>query len=250
MQDNYDVLIVGGGLVGLSMALALKPLRLKIGLINNFAFNNSETPIVPSNYDDRCIALSYGSRLIYQGMGIWSKLAKKVTAIKHIHISNQNYFAATRLHAEKEQIPALGYVIESRVLGQLLYQSVSESDIDIIAPAKVMHLHSDNNSNAVTIREKARQRVLHAALLIAADGTNSFIRQQLSIPCQNIDYQQTAIIANVSTAQPHQHWAYERFTQNGPLALLPLSEPSGGKTTVISLDASQYTGRYHHDLIR
>jgi 2-octaprenyl-6-methoxyphenol hydroxylase len=227
---RYDVVIVGGGLVGLSMALALKPLSLKVAVINNFAFDPvdpSDTQISQSNYDDRCIALSYGSRLIYQGMGIWSQLAEKAMAIKHIHVSNQHYFAATRLHAEKEHIPALGYVIESRILGQLLYQALSESDIDIIAPAKVTQLHSTKESSTLTINERGQQRELQARLLIAADGTESFIRQQLSIPCQNIDYQQTAIIANVSTSQPHHHWAYERFTPNGPLALLPLSPQQG-----------------------
>jgi len=229
MHDNYDVLIIGGGLVGLSMALALKPLSLKIALINRFAFNSVETLIAPSNYDDRCIALSYGSRLIYQGLGIWSKLAKHVTAIEHIHVSNRNYFAATRLHAEKEHIPALGYVIESRVLGQCLHQALHHSDIDIIAPATVTQLDSTEEGNTVTINQQGKTHTLQTKLLIAADGTESFIRRQLAISCQNIDYQQTAIIANVSSSQPHRAWAYERFTKNGPLALLPLAEQQGEK---------------------
>jgi len=222
-ESHYDVVIVGGGLVGLSMALALKPLALKVAVINNFSFDAIDIPNRPSNYDDRCIALSYGSRLIYQGMGIWPLLAEKAIAIKHIHISNQHYFAATRLHAEKEQIPALGYVIESRVLGQLLYQALSESHIDIIAPAKVTQLESVKAGNTLTLNERGQQRELQAQVVIAADGTDSFVRQQLGIPCQKIDYQQNAIIANVSTSKSHQHWAYERFTPNGPLALLPLS---------------------------
>ncbi|MEZ5451622.1 MAG: hypothetical protein R3E93_02205 [Thiothrix sp.] len=111
----FDVLIVGGGMVGASLAVALKPLQLKVGLIEAFNFGVAEQP----SYDDRSIALSYGSSRIYQGMGLWGKLRSGVESIEHIHISDRGHFGVTRLEAREENVPALGYVVESRVLGKL-----------------------------------------------------------------------------------------------------------------------------------
>ena len=233
MVNNYDVLIVGGGMVGASMAVTLLPLKnIKVGLIDAFSFNSKET--APA-YDDRSIALSYGSSLIFQGMGIWQEIENLAARIDHIHISDRGHLGAARLHAKKENVTALGYVIESRILGKALYTKLKNSSIDLIAPATVVALTQNDNDNTVTIDKKGKQQQLHCKLLIASDGAQSAIRKLLNIPCKRSDYQQTAIIANVSTDQAHNHWAYERFTPNGPLALLPLPPLSKQEPQRLSL---------------
>lgn len=216
----FDVLIVGGGMVGASLAVALKPLNLKIGLIEAFNFGVAAQP----SYDDRSIALSYGSSRIYQGMGLWDKLKVGVESIQHIHVSDRGYFGATRLEASTEGVPALGYVVESRVLGKVLYDELVDSAIEQIVPAKVYEVSQDKDYVNVGIERKGIVDHLTTRLLIVCDGTESKVRELLGIDVTRRDYQQTALIANVTTSKPHCHTAYERFTAQGPLALLPLTQ--------------------------
>ncbi|MDD5392122.1 MAG: 2-octaprenyl-6-methoxyphenyl hydroxylase [Thiothrix sp.] len=216
----FDVLIVGGGMVGASLAVALKPLRLKIGLIEAYNFGVVEQP----SYDDRSIALSYGSSRIYQGMGIWSKLRSGVESIQHIHISDRGHFGAARLEAAEENVPALGYVVESRVLGKLLYEELDTGEIELIVPAKVFGVEQDADSVQVKIERNGVADTLQTRLLVVSDGRDSGVREMLGIGVTRSEYHQTAIIANVTTAEPHRNLAYERFTSSGPLALLPLTE--------------------------
>lgn len=217
----FDVLIVGGGMVGASLALALKPLKLKIGLIEAFNFGVAEQP----SYDDRSIALSYGSSRIYQGMGLWNKLRDGVENIQHIHVSDRGHFGATRLAATQENVPALGYVVESRVLGKLLYEALSaDGKIELIVPAKVFAVAQNTDCAEVSLERDGIVDTLQTRLLVVSDGTNSAVRDMLGMAVTRREYHQTALIANVTTAEPHRNTAYERFTPNGPLALLPLTE--------------------------
>lgn len=216
----WDVIIVGGGMVGASLALALQPLQLKVALIESVAFGSRSQPA----YDDRSVALSYGSSRIYQGMGIWKELQAKLAPIKQIHVSDRGYFGATRLSAEQEVVPALGYVVESRVLGQVLFNALTGSQLEIISPATVYELEQQADYVEVKLERQGVVESLQAKLLVIADGSKSPLREQLGIAVKQRDYQQTAIIANVSTDQPVQGIAYERFTSSGPLALLPMTE--------------------------
>lgn len=216
----WDVIIVGGGMVGASLALALQPLQLKVALIEAVAFGSRSQPA----YDDRSVALSYGSSRIYQGMGIWKELQAKLAPIKQIHVSDRGYFGATRLSAEQEAVPALGYVVESRVLGQVLFNALTGSQLEIISPATVYELEQQADYVEVKLERQGVVESLQAKLLVIADGAKSPLREQLGIAVKQRDYQQTAIIANVSTDQPVQGIAYERFTSSGPLALLPMTE--------------------------
>ena len=216
----FDVLIVGGGMVGASLALALQPLNLKLGLIEAVAFGSDSQPA----YDDRSVALSYGSSRIYQGMGIGSKLAALMAAIRQIHVSDRGYFGATRLTAEQEAVPALGYVIESRVLGRVLFEALAKGSLEIISPARVYALEQNSDSVRVHFERQTVTDTLQTRLLVIADGAQSPLREQLGIAVKTQDYQQTAIIANVSTDRPVAGVAYERFTRSGPLALLPMTQ--------------------------
>lgn len=220
LSNSYDVLIVGGGMVGASLAVALMPLKLKVGLVDAFEFGVAEQP----SYDDRSIALSYGSSRIFSGMGLWKNLEAKTTAINKIHVSDRGHFGATRLSAEKEKVPALGYLVESRVLGKQLYDVLEKSDVDIIAPAMVNDLQETDSGLQINIIKNKKEIQLSARLVIAADGTQSKIRELSGIGVSRSNYYQSAIIANISTEKPHENQAFERFTDTGPIALLPLSD--------------------------
>lgn len=225
MQTNdYDIVIVGGGLVGASLAVALKPLAIKVALIDSFHFGQPQQP----SYDDRSIALSYGSRLIYTGMKLWISLASDVSAIDKIYVSDRGFMGAVRLDAVEEKVAALGYLIESRVLGGHLYaelNNASASTVDRYMPADVVDIHSETEEVQIEIKSAQRKKtqVLRSQLLVVADGTNSTTRQQIGLASQQSDYGQIAIIANITPDKPHQQQAFERFTENGPIALLPLS---------------------------
>ncbi|MGB0847602.1 MAG: 2-octaprenyl-6-methoxyphenyl hydroxylase [Thiolinea sp.] len=217
----YDVIIAGGGMVGASLAVALSPLNLRIALVEAFAFNSGHSQ--PA-YDDRSVALSYGSGLIYQELGLWSTLQDHVEPIKTIHVSDKGFFGASRLHAKQEKVPALGYVIESRILGGSLYAALQASNVEVMAPAKVLQAEQATTGSVhIRLDNNGEKQSLDTRLLIIADGADSPLRRQLGIDTHEYHYQQSAIIANVTTAKLHNNVAYERFTRSGPLALLPLS---------------------------
>lgn len=205
-------------MVGASLAIALKNTQLKLGLIEAHALKTNSQP----SYDDRGIALSHGSQRIFQSMDLWTAIAPFATAIKHIHVSDRGRFGVTRLSAEKQNVPALGQVLTARELGQALNQQLQQIDsLSLFCPAQVVALrqHDDhievqfNNNETVTSK-----------LLVAADGRDSTIRQLLGLGAWQQEYEQTAVTANISTDKPHQSWAYERFTDTGPMALLPMSD--------------------------
>lgn len=221
VSPDYDLLIAGGGLVGSSLALALATRPLRIGIIEAVPPTIKEQP----NFDSRAIALAFGSRRIFEGMGCWSSIAPEATPIRHIHVSDRGHFGVTRMDATQAALPTLGYVIELRVLGQALYQRLTNFPrVEFISPAKVVNIATEAAKIQVQIALNNSIRTLSARLLVAADGSHSLVRQLLQVPTQQVDYGQTAIIANIATEYPHQYTAFERFTDTGPLALLPLGK--------------------------
>jgi 2-octaprenyl-6-methoxyphenol hydroxylase len=220
-STNYDLLIVGGGLVGSSLALALAPSSLRIGIIEAALPVTGEKP----SFDSRAIALAFGSRRIFEGMGCWAALAPEVTPIRRIHVSTRGHFGTTRMEAKQVSMSALGYVVEMRVLGQLLRQRLQNvPQVEMICPAKVINIATETTQVRVQIAAQGHIHTLSAQLLVAADGGHSLVRQLLQLPTRQIDYAQTAIIANLTTERPHEYTAFERFTNTGPLALLPLGK--------------------------
>ncbi|MCL4167815.1 UNVERIFIED_CONTAM: hypothetical protein GTU68_007590, partial [Idotea baltica] len=207
-------------MVGASLAVALLPLKLNVALVDELAFGAPSQP----SYDDRAIALSYGSSLIFKGMGLWGELQSKTTGIKSIHVSDRGHFGAARLTAEKENVPSLGYLVESRVLGQQLYEVLKKSDVELIQPATVKNLTENDKEVILDLEQNDTSTQITARLLVAADGTNSKIRELSGINITRSDYKQSAIVSNVSSEKPHNGHAFERFTDNGPIALLPMSE--------------------------
>lgn len=214
----FDVLIVGGGMAGASLAIALKESQLKIGLIEAKSLETDSQP----SYDDRGIALSYGSQRIFDTMGIWSHIAQHASPIHHIHVSERGRFGVTRLSAEQEQVPALGQVITARHLGHSLNRQLLQlNNLTLFCPATVTSVLTETDKVKVILGNGA---TLETKLIVAADGRDSTIRHCLKLGAWEQDYNQVAVTANISTDKPHQAWAYERFTASGPMALLPMTD--------------------------
>ena len=217
--------IVGGGMVGASLALALQDCARKAGwtirLIEAHP-PNREGYTQPS-YDARSTALSQGSRKIYERLGIWSDLAQRVEPISEIHVSDRGNPGSARINAVQERVPALGYVVENAWLGEVLLGALDHEVVEWIAPGRVMRALPKPDGYDIEIDSPEGERTLHTDLLVIADGGRSSLLSQLGVHRRVSPYGQVALIANVTSAEGHDGVAYERFTDSGPLALLPLS---------------------------
>lgn len=216
--------IVGGGMVGASLALALQDCARQAGwrirLVE--AHPPSAAGWQPS-YDARSTALSQGSRQLYERLGVWSKLSQRVEPIRQIHVSDRGHPGAARIDARSERVPALGYVVENAWLGEVLIGALDHEVIEWLAPARVLRATPKVSGYRIEVDTEAGEQQLDTDLLVIADGGRSSLLSQLGIHREVSPYNQVAIIANVTSAAGHGAVAYERFTDSGPLALLPLS---------------------------
>ena len=221
MSRSYDIVIVGGGMVGASLAAALSPLTLSVAVVEAWPPSSASQP----SYDDRSTAVAEGSRRIFDGIGCWKAIASSATPITRIHVSDQGRFGFTRLDCRDYGVRALGHVVENRNLGAALWRVLEDAErVDVISPARVESVEVGGTTARVVIRrgDESTEK-LHASLLVAADGARSAIREMLRLGESTWDYGQEAMIANVTPAMPHGNEAFERFTETGPLALLPMS---------------------------
>lgn len=229
-MTHYDVVINGGGMAGAVLALGLSQLdrvdgsALRIALIEKSAPHHHLHP----GFDARSIALAGHSRDLLQQLGLWPLLCDLATPITAIQVSDQGHAGQVNMQARDYSLPALGYVIELNPVGQVLYQQLQQHPgIDLLCPAQIQSWQQAPDQVAVTLNNGSR---LTGSLLVAADGNHSQIGRQLNLPRRQFDYQQSAIIANVQTAMPHKGRAFERFTPEGPIALLPMS---GGRCSLV-----------------
>lgn len=240
MTDDYDILIAGGGLVGASLACALanpdsRPSGLRIGVVEAVPYRADNQP----SFDERTLALAYGSRRIFEGLGVWADIeALGAAPIERIHVSDRGRAGFTRMDCRDEQLPALGYVVATRVLGQALWQRLSRLDgVDVLCPRRITDLHIDADSARLNLRdEREAETTLSTRLVVAADGGQSSLRRLAGIKTFDSDYGQSAIIANVLSEKPHANQAYERFTESGPLAILPMCDDTnshGNRSAIV-----------------
>ena len=217
---DFDVVIVGGGLVGASLAVALAPSGKRVALIEAAAPPKS-TP----SWDEREIALNVVSRRIYAGLGLWERLQPEATAILATHISERGRFGVARFTAEDAGEEALGWNVPVRALGAVLWQKLGElPNVTVICPAKVEGL--DTGDEAARLRViPSEARDLLARLVVACDGAQSAIRKALGIGARERDYEQVAIVSAVRPERSHRGVAYERFLPGGPIAIIP--KPDG-----------------------
>ncbi|AWH89364.1 2-octaprenyl-6-methoxyphenyl hydroxylase [Limnobaculum parvum] len=216
-----SVIIVGGGMAGATLALALSTLskgRIHIDLVEAVLPENAEHP----GFDARAIALAQGTCQQLARVGIWPALADCATAIKTVLVTDLGHSGMVTLRADDYALPALGQVVELHDVGNRLFSLLKKSsNVTLHCPAKVVETQRDASHVQVTLDNGQR---LSAALLVAADGSFSSVATSLGMAWSEEDYHQIALIANVTTALPHQGKAFERFTPQGPLALLPMSK--------------------------
>jgi len=249
MTDETDILIIGGGLVGASLAVALGQAGLTVTVVEAYPLSVDQQP----NYDERSIALAQGSQCIFSALGLWQSLQDEVCPIHTIHVSDRGHFGFTRLRREQQGVPALGYVATARVLGKTLLDQLDRlKNVRTLAPAQLIdfQVHGDGVSTRLMLEDRTLE--CSARLLVAADGAQSSVRDQLGIHSSRRDYGQTAVIANVTAERGHENVAYERFTDSGPLALLPMSGQrcalvwtvrSDQSDDIMGLDDAQFLSR-------
>jgi len=217
----FDVAIVGGGMVGGSLACALSGHGLRVVLVEAHVLSADQQP----GYDDRTVALAYGSRRIFQGLGLWQAMAADACAIEKIHVSERGGWGFARLDAKSQAVPALGYVTPARSIGHALAGRLDKlGDVDLLSPARLTTLTRTGSCMSLGIDRGDETVQLDARLLVAADGTNSRVRELLGVKATERAYGQMAVTANISPEEPHRHVAFERFSLDGPMALLPMTE--------------------------
>lgn len=228
MTEQRDIVIAGGGMVGISLAIHLAdslPGDMRICLVERFPFPQpapGHRPDYHPAFDARSTALSFSSRLIYERLGVWDSLSHWLCPIERIHVSSRGRFGSTVMHALDHQWPALGYVVENAWLGSALIQSLHrQGRVELRSPCRVAAVQSHAGGVHIDLEGDVGGR-LDAALLVVADGADSGLREQLGVSVQEKPYGQHALIANLATAQAHHGCAYERFTDAGPIAMLPL----------------------------
>ena len=225
---NYDIVIVGGAMTGTTLALALSAFtngKMKIAVLERQPVKQHRQ----SGFDARCIALSDGScqkfaRIILpDGQNLWQKIQPFSTHIEQIHVSDKGHSGIVEFSAREFHLQQLGAVIELQQVGQILLQAIEQTDnIDYLCPVEIAHIERSQDGVKISLKN---DRTLTAQLLIGADGTKSEVASAVNISQEMLhDYGQTAIIANVQIQQPHQNRAFERFTTEGPLALLPMKD--------------------------
>ena len=223
---QQQVIIVGGGMVGLSLALMLAKAKIGVKLLEAIRYPDyTDTESVPyhSSFDARNTALSRRSVQIYQKLGLWEALQQHATPILEVHITEQGSFGKARLKAEQENVESFGQVIENAWLGRVLLTQVRQQPlIELIDGVQVKALTQDIEQVYIEAEREGQELQLTSKLVIAADGRDSFSRQALGVGVDVHDYDQVAIVTAVQTSKPHRQVGFERFSPLGPLALLPL----------------------------
>ncbi|ELB2104545.1 2-octaprenyl-6-methoxyphenyl hydroxylase [Vibrio parahaemolyticus] len=220
-MKQYDVVIAGGAMAGATLALAIEHLSqgaLRVAVVEPFKAQSDQHP----GFDSRSIALSYGTVNLLRHLELWSAIEPFSTPIEHIHVSDRSHAGMTDITKQDVGVEALGYVVELADVGRVYQELLTHSTaIDLYCPNSAKHITRTQEN--VTI-ELASGELLNAKLLVAADGAVSQCCQQIGLELSEHDFDQVAVIANIVTQEPHQGRAFERFTENGPVALLPMSD--------------------------
>ena len=228
---HYDIVVAGGGMVGASLALAIAPLGLRVAIVEPVARDAAGQP----SFDDRTTALSRSSQRMFEAMGLWDDIVAAATPIERIHVSDRGRFGFSHIDAEEQGVEALGYVVINRVLGRVLQAALADLDeLEVLCPARIMAAETGTERVRVTIDEDGKAALLNCDLLVAADGANSTVRDMIGITADQVAYGQRAVIGNLLTEKPLDNCAYERFTEQGPLALLPMTEGRAGFVWTVS----------------
>ncbi|WP_070970356.1 2-octaprenyl-6-methoxyphenyl hydroxylase [Vibrio sonorensis] len=220
-MKQFDIIIAGGAMAGMTLAFALhhhSKGRLKVAVVEAYQAENIEHP----GFDSRAIALSYGTVDLLNNIGLWKDISHVATPIEHIHVSDRGHAGMTEIAREEVGVPALGYVVELADIGRIYAERVKgTASITQYCPAQVETVERSVESVTVALNNGES---IQAKLLVAADGAISTCCEQVGLPLNEHDFDQVAVIANITTEEAHLGRAFERFTESGPVALLPMSE--------------------------
>ncbi|MFB9135253.1 2-octaprenyl-6-methoxyphenyl hydroxylase [Vibrio olivae] len=220
-MKQFDIVIAGGAMAGMTLALAISRRcqhPLSIAIVEPFAADHQAHP----GFDSRAIALSYGTVQLLKEFELWQHIRSLATPIEQIHVSDRTHLGMTEITSTEVGLEALGYVVELADVGREFSALVAKDhQIDLLCPESVVNIERDQHR--VTI-ELASGDAIQSKLLVAADGAISTCCEKIGLSLEEHDFEQVAVIANIVTAKPHQGWAFERFTDEGPVALLPMSE--------------------------
>jgi 2-octaprenyl-6-methoxyphenol hydroxylase len=240
-DTRYDIVIAGGGMIGASLAIALSPLGLRVAVVEAVARGETRQP----SFDDRSTALSRSTQRMFEAMGLWDDVIAAATPIRRIHVSDRGRFGFSHIDATQQGVAALGYVVINRVLGGVLQSALTKAGtVDVICPARVVDIDTGGDLAVARIESAdGEHQELGCQLLVAADGANSAVRPMMGVCAKKTDYGQHAVIGNLLPEKPLDNCAYERFTDQGPLALLPVADDRAAFVwTVSSHDAERVLG--------
>jgi len=236
ISRSHDVIIVGGGLVGASLACALAPLGLKVALIEAVAHKAASQP----SYDDRTLALSASSCRILEAMGLWPALQESATAIREIHVRELDRPGHVVMQPGDLGLDRFGHVVEARAFGAVMSGALPRLEhVDFLCPASVAAIRFSEDHALVEYTDQGGTGQVTGALLVGADGARSFVRESLGIGVECHDYRQTAVICNVTPEQDHRGRAFECFTPSGPFAVMPHVHGRCGVIWCVESDRAQ-----------
>jgi 2-octaprenyl-6-methoxyphenol hydroxylase len=230
-SNKPGVLIVGGGLVGASLAIALDAAGVAATLVETAAPRTG----MPPSYDERNLALARATVNGLDAIGVWRHAAAHATPIRHIRVSRAGEFGSTRIDADTQHVDALGWTLPARELGAALLRRLDEcTRLTRLAPATLTALQPLPDGWRAQIRTADGVQHLDTPLLVGADGTESFVRAQLGIDAERHDYRQTLFVCTITPERDHAHRAHERFADDGPIAMLPLAERRCGLVLTVA----------------
>jgi 2-octaprenyl-6-methoxyphenol hydroxylase len=207
--------IIGGGMVGASLAVSLRQTNLQIALIDAAPLHSPE--------DSRLIALNHSSICFFESIGVWSELKAYAAPMEQIHVSHRGHFGITRIDCKELNVPALGYVVPAKYINAVLSTALADMrNIKIIQPAKLQALEQTESGVILDITGDVATHTLTADRVIGADGSFSTVRELLGIDTEKVDYQQSALVTTTVLQREHNNVAYERFQAEGAIAMLPL----------------------------
>jgi 2-octaprenyl-6-methoxyphenol hydroxylase len=249
---QFDLVISGGGPVGLVLALATAKNR-RVCVVEPNPFGG-DVDKENTSFDGRVLALSERSVALLKKVGVWTSLKPFVTAIEHVHVSQKGYLGLTKLHADEVGVKALGYSIRAEDLGRELWSCLANQESIEVVKGRVLGFEDQEHNVLMTVNVEGEKSLeLSSQLVIGADGTYSQIRQSMGLELIEKSYDAFGILAQVSTRQPHQGWSFERFTQEGPVALLPVAQhhhkavmvvPASEVTHVMSLNDQDFLRKF------